>query len=459
MMARTLAAVAREVHGQLAGPDASFGGVSIDSRKLDAGDLFVAIKGERSDGNDFVGDAHSRGAAGALVARLSDVELPQVEVADTTYAFGEMARAWRRNFDIPVVAVTGSNGKTTVKELIATILSVRSTVCATQGTLNNHLGVPLTLMTLGDQHEVLVTELGANHAGEIDYLASLAEPTVGVITNANASHLEGFGSIAGVAAAKGELLDHLPRAGTAVLNADDPHFADWRARTRAETVLSFGLEPEADYTVIGDIRSAPSGSEFSLRFAEGATMAISLPLLGRHNVINALAAAAAASASGASPADIVTGLSRAHAVRGRVNIRSGPRGSVIIDDSYNANPASTRAALDYLAGLAGTRVLVFGDMGELGDASRELHAQIGTYARPRCDALLCVGELSRATAESFGDGAQSYSDLDSLRRDLEPLLAPATTVLIKGSRFMGLDRFVGLLETEEQPGVSRGAQC
>ncbi|NIW25093.1 MAG: UDP-N-acetylmuramoyl-tripeptide--D-alanyl-D-alanine ligase, partial [Gammaproteobacteria bacterium] len=263
MMARTLAAVAREVHGRLIGPDAAFGTVSIDSRRVDSGGLFVAIKGEHFDGNDFVEDAYANGADGALVSRLSDAPLPQVEVADTRSAFGQMARAWKGNFGVPVIAVTGSNGKTTVKELIVSILRCGRNVCATRGNLNNDLGVPLTLMELDAEHEVLVAELGANHAGEIDYLGGLVEPTVGVITNANAAHLEGFGSIAGVASAKGELLDHLPRAGTAVLNADDTYYADWRARSRAETIASFGLGPRANCTVRGDIEIKPGGSAFT----------------------------------------------------------------------------------------------------------------------------------------------------------------------------------------------------
>ena len=457
MMARTLAAVAREVHGRLVGPDAAFGTVSIDSRRIDTGGLFVAVHGERFDGNEFVDDACTHGAAGAIVSRLSEAALPQVEVADTRLAFGQMARAWKDNFGIPVIAVTGSNGKTTVKELIVSILRCGRNVCATRGNLNNDLGVPLTLMELDAEHDALVAELGANHAGEIDYLGSLVEPTVGVITNANAAHLEGFGSIAGVAAAKGELLDHLPRAGTAVLNADDTYYADWRARSPAQTIVSFGFGSRADCTVRGEIEIRPGGSAFTLELPGGTTLDITLPLLGQHNVMNALAAAAAADAIGAPAEDIVQGLGAADAVGGRLKMLSGRAGAVVIDDSYNANPASVRAALDYLAELPGKRVLVLGDMAELGEGSRELHAEIGEYARERCDALLAIGEHSRAAVEAFGAGGTACADIEDLEAALSPMLGSSTTVLIKGSRVMQLDRLVALLTDDD--GGQRGAAC
>jgi UDP-N-acetylmuramoyl-tripeptide--D-alanyl-D-alanine ligase len=457
MMARTLAAVAREVQGRLIGPDAAFGAVSIDSRRVDTGGLFVAIQGEHFDGNDFVEDAYAHGAAGALVSRLSEAALPQVEVADTRLAFGQMARAWTDHFGVPVIAGTGSNGKTTVKELVVSILGCGRNVCATRGNLNNDLGVPLTLMDLDAEHEVLVAELGANHAGEIDYLGALVEPTVGIITNANAAHLEGFGSIAGVASAKGELLDHLPRAGTAVLNADDKYYADWRARSRAGTVVSFGFGPHADCTVRGDIEIRPGGSAFTLELPGGTTLDITLPLLGQHNVMNALAAAAAADAIGAPAEDIVQGLAKADAVGGRLKMLFGRAGAVVIDDSYNANPGSVRAALDYLAALPGKRVLVLGDMAELGEDSRELHAAIGEYAQARCDALLTLGELSGAAAEAFGADSVACNDIDGLETAVSPMLDANTTVLIKGSRVMQLDRLVALLTNDD--GGQRGAAC
>lgn len=451
-MPRTLAGVAYELNAQLIGDDVSFGQVSIDSRMLRDGALFVAIEGEHFDGNDYVEDAHARGAAGALVSRPAEVPLPQLKVDDTRAAFGQMARAWRENFPIPVVAVTGSNGKTTVKELIASILKRRRNICVTQGNLNNDIGVPLTLMELAEEHEALAAELGANHAGEIDYLSGLVQPTVGVITNANAAHLEGFESIAGVAAAKGELLDHLPLAGTAVINIDDDFYADWRARSHADTVLTFGMGAGADCTVIGDIAAEISGCRFTLQLPEGEQVEIDLPLVGQHNVMNALAAAAAAHAIGTVTEDIVNGLNSAHAVKGRLNILRGRGGTAIIDDSYNANPASVRAALDYLARANGTRVLILGDMAELGAGANEMHREIGQYASQRCDALLTVGPLSRHAADAFGAPGKAFEDIDALSAAVEDLLAEDVTILVKGSRMMGLDQLVGLLRSDDSPG-------
>ncbi len=451
-MPRTMAAVAEKLHVDLIGEDASFGPVSIDSRSLNAGALFVAIEGTHFNGNDFVADAHSRGAAGALVSRQAQVPLPQLKVADTRIALGQMARAWRENVPLPVIAVTGSNGKTTVKELIASILRGRRNVCVTEGNLNNDIGVPLTLMALDETHEALVVELGANHLGEIDYLSSLVQPTVGVITNACAAHLEGFGSIAGVAAAKGELLDHLPRAGTAVISADDDYCEDWRARSRAETVLTFGLDARADCTVSGEIVAAISACKFCMQLPEGERVDIDLPLAGQHNVLNALAAAAAAHALGTAPEDIVKGLNSAHAVQGRLSVLRGRGGAAIIDDSYNANPASVRAALDYLAQASGTRVLVLGDMAELGDRAKVLHREIGEYATGRCDELLTVGPLSRHAAAAFGSAGRSFADAASLGKAAATMLAEDVTILVKGSRMMGLDQLVSLLANDSASG-------
>ena len=447
-MTRTLAAVAEEVRGRLIGPDGSFGPVTTDSRALTAGALFVAIPGDRYDGNDFVRDAHAKGAAGALVSKLIESPLPQVHVKDTRRAFGALARAWRANFAVPVIAVTGSSGKTTVKELIASILSVSRKVCVTQGNLNNDIGVPLTLMRMDQDHDALVVELGANHSGEVGYLSQLVQPTVGVITNAAAAHLEGFGSLAAVAAAKGELLDHLPKAGTAVLNADDPFRADWRSRSPCEFTVTFGFAATADCRVLDEPRFDASGVVFAMRLPDGERAQIHLPLLGRQNVANALAAAAAAQAVGASTEDIVAGLARATAVRGRLNALVGRGGSVIVDDSYNANPSSVRAALDYLAVLGGRRILVLGDMAELGEETTKLHREIGAYAVGRCDLLFSIGRLAAEAATTFGAPQQRFANIESARAALEPLLARDVTVLIKGSRVMGLERLVKALEAD-----------
>ncbi len=449
MMARTLAAVARETEGRLVGVDQPFGAVTTDTRSLAVGSLFVAIPGDRFDGNDFIGQAFEKRAAGALVSRLSaSSPLPQIEVRDSRRALGAMARAWRASFGIPVVAVTGSSGKTTVKELVASILGVSRSVCVTQGNLNNDIGVPLTLMRLTDEHDAGVIELGANHAGEIDYLASLAQPTVGVITNAAAAHLEGFGSLRGVCVAKGELLDHLPRAGTAVLNADDEFRGDWVARSRCEYTVTFGFAPSADCRVLDEPHYLATGSEFRMRLPDGEEADVWLPLLGRQNVANALAAAAAAQAVGTSTEDIVAGLARAAPVRGRLRAVPGRNGATIIDDSYNANPGSVHAALDHLAHLSGRRVMVLGNMAELGPTAPALHAEIGEYARGRCDVLLAIGDLAAEAAAAFGAEGRPVADIDAASGALEPLLASDVTVLVKGSRVMGLDRLVRMLELE-----------
>ncbi|MGE4659126.1 MAG: UDP-N-acetylmuramoyl-tripeptide--D-alanyl-D-alanine ligase [Gammaproteobacteria bacterium] len=448
MVTRTLAAVAREVNGELIGKDASFDVVAIDTRSLSSGALFVAIRGDHFDGNDFVAHAHSLGAAGALVSNPAAVALPQVRVNDTRKAFGQMAHAWRSNFSLPVVAVTGSNGKTTVKELIASILRVRGQFCVTQGNLNNDIGVPLTLMRLNEEDQVLVVELGANRAGEIAYLSELTCPTVGIITNADSTHLEGFGSLRGVAAAKGELMDCLPPTGVAVLNADDRYCDDWRRRSRAKTIVTFGFSGEADCCVSGETNFGSSSSRFTLRLPRGELLEINLPLPGRHNVLNALAAAAVTFALGTSSTDIAQGLGEARAVDGRLNILRGRRGSTIVDDSYNANPASARAALEYLAGKEGRRVLVLGDMAELGPGAGQLHSEVGEYAKDRCDTLIAIGRFSRFAAEAFGDGAHMCADIDAAKDWLARLLASDVTVLVKGSRAMGLEALVGHLIEE-----------
>jgi UDP-N-acetylmuramoyl-tripeptide--D-alanyl-D-alanine ligase len=447
-MPRTLSAVARETQGRLVGADQTFGAVTTDTRSLGPGSLFVAISGDRFDGNDFIDEAFAKKAAGALVSRLAASPLPQVEVRDSRRALGAFARAWRASFGIPAVAVTGSSGKTTVKELIASILSVSRSVCVTQGNLNNDIGVPLTLLRLTAEHDALVIELGANHAGEIDYLAGLAQPTVGVITNAAEAHLEGFGSLEGVCRAKGELLDHLPRAGTAVINADDRFSDEWLARARCELTVTYGFAPSADCRALGEPHFMATGSEFRMRLPDGDEADAWLPLLGHRNVANALAAAAAAQAVGASTEDVVIGLARAAPVRGRLRAVPGSGGATIIDDSYNANPGSVHAALDHLALLSGRRIFVFGDMAELGPSGPKLHEEIGEYARGRCDLLFAIGSLASEAAEAFGTAGRRVADVEAARSALEPLLAADVTVLVKGSRVMALDRLVKALEAE-----------
>jgi UDP-N-acetylmuramoyl-tripeptide--D-alanyl-D-alanine ligase len=444
-MARRLAAVAETIDGRLTGTDAAFGAVGTDTRSLPPGSLFVAIKGERFDGNDYVAAAAEKGAAGAMVSRLQSLPLPQIEVDDTRRAFGAMARAWRRNFEIPVIAVTGSAGKTTVKELVGAILGVGRKVCVTEGNLNNDIGVPLSLMRLDASDEALVVELGANHAGEIAGLGRLVEPSVAVITNAGAAHLEGFGSLAGVAAAKGELIDCLPEDGVAVLNADDAFFGEWRRRAGRRAVSSFGIAEPADYRLIGEVELRDGRQHFTVGMPDGQRIDIPLPLLGRANVANALAAIAAARAAGATSDAIRQGLAAVSPVKGRMQRRRGSGGATLIDDSYNANPSAARAALDFLSACPGRRIFVLGNMLELGDEAATLHREIGEYARGRCDELVAIGDLAAAAAEAFGNGAAACADIEAAAGFVRERLAPNVTVLIKASRSMGLERLVDRL--------------
>jgi UDP-N-acetylmuramoyl-tripeptide--D-alanyl-D-alanine ligase len=315
----------------------------------------------------------------------------------------------------------------------------------TAGNLNNDIGVPLSLMRLAPDDQLLVVELGANHAGEIAGLGNLVEPTVAVITNAGAAHLEGFGSIAGVAKAKGELIDSLPDDGVAVLNADDDYFDEWRERAGRRRVVSFGLAGSADYRLVGEPGIRSNGSVFSVGMPDGRTIDIRLALFGRANLINALAAIAAASAAGATVAAIGEGLAGVRPVKGRMCPVKGLHGTTLIDDSYNANPSAARAALDFLADCEGQRIFVLGDMLELGAAERALHREIGQYAVGRCDRLVAVGDLAAQAAEAFGSRSSAFSDIDSARDAVLADLGPDVTVLIKASRSIGLDRLVTAL--------------
>jgi UDP-N-acetylmuramoyl-tripeptide--D-alanyl-D-alanine ligase len=428
-----------------------FVGVSTDSRNIAGGQLFVALRGDRFDGHDFVRDVLSRGAAAAMVdsawsATHSD-ELPLLRVVDTRLALGRLAGHWRKQFTIPLIGITGSNGKTTVKEMCAAImreherrdeLDAAETVLATIGNYNNDIGLPQMLLKLHCGHRAAVIEMGMNHPGEISYLTRLARPTVALVNNAQRAHLAGLGTLAEVADAKGEIFEGLDDDGIAIINADDPHADTWRRLAAGKAIVTFALDAVADVTASARPRALVS--QIVLRASQG-SVEFELPVPGLHNIRNALAAAAATLAAGVSLGTVAEALSRYQGVKGRLMRRRGLKGSLLIDDTYNANPDSMRAAIDVLASVAGRRIFVMGDMGEAGAAAGQFHDEIGGYAKSRgIETLLALGELSAIAVHSFGGGGRHFERVDELVSVLQTELGANTTVLIKGSRFMRMER-------------------
>jgi UDP-N-acetylmuramoyl-tripeptide--D-alanyl-D-alanine ligase len=449
VIARDLETFASVTGGKLVGDDAAFGPVQTDSRTIEAGALFVALAGERFDGHDFVADVAKRGAAGAVVSRRIDCALSQVVVTDPLTALSQFARAWRRSFQGPVVGITGSNGKTTVKEMTGAILAGLGPCLVTQGNLNNHIGVPLTLCRLEDAHRSAVIEMGANHLREIAHLASIARPDVGLVINAGPAHLEGFGGLEGVARGKGEMFEALDTTGTAVVNADDRFAALWHnLARRVGRIVTFGMRERADVSA-SDVRSrlGPTGFQttFELATPEG-RRTIELALAGEHNVMNALAATAAAMAAGANLDAVERGLRSMRAVAGRLEVKRAKGGARVIDDAYNANPGSLRVGLRALAEVPGERWLVLGEMAELGEEGPRLHAEMGALAR-ECGVarLLAVGEGSRPAVAAFGEGASWHASTDDLLATLLPDLHAGLTIYVKGSRVNRLERVTAAL--------------
>lgn len=426
-----------------------FHGISIDSRSLTPGNLFVAIPGEHVDGHQFVEAARLQGAAAALVAHPVASSLPQLVVPDVVAALGKLAAAWRDQFSIPFIAVTGSNGKTTLKNMIAAILVAacdggESCVLATQGTLNNHLGLPLTLARLNTTHRYAVIEMGMNHFGEIEYLTKLTRPNVVAITNAAASHLEGVGDIAGVARAKAEIFLGLQPKGIAILNRDDPFYPYWHDLICDHPTLSFGFSPEA--LVRASLHEVTQTQRLTLHTPKG-NIDIHLPLLGKHNVQNTLAAAAATLAIGIELKTIKIALENILPAPGRMQMHTLANGVKLIDDTYNANPFSLEAAINTLATFTGKKILVLGDMKELGNDAKLLHMKAGEKIRAAgIDCLFTYGDLTINTAEAFGDGASHFTEHDQLVHALKSFLQTQTTVLVKGSRSMHMEKVIkGLL--------------
>lgn len=432
---------------QARGDDVLLQGVSTDTRNIEAGNLFVALHGDHFDGHDFLAQAFAKGAAAAMIDQDCASVAPVLCVSNTREALGRLATGWRRRFKLPVAAVTGSNGKTTVRSMITAICSQQHRVLATIGNLNNDIGLPLTLLRLSADDQMAVLELGANHAGEIAYLTELAAPDVAVVTNASAAHLEGFGTLEGVARAKGELFSGLAADGIAVINADDRFATLWHTLAGPRRVITFGLQNPAD--VSAQCQMHDGRTEMVLDYQQQ-RIPLHLPVPGRHNVMNALAASAVAIALELPISVIKAGLESMQAVPGRLQIHTGLHGSRVIDDTYNANPASLAAALDVLAGFPGRHVLVLGDMAELGPNAEALHEESGRLAHHKAvDALFALGPLSAAAVRGFTGSAQHFEDHAALIAALREQLGPEVTVLIKGSRRMQMDRVVRALLDEE----------
>ena len=447
-MMTTLSSAAESMHGRLLGGDRIFDGVSTDTRTLRRGELFVALQGPNFDGGDYVSQASDKGAAAAVVGAKVDGDIAQITVADTKLALGQLGAAWRRDRSAVVVGITGSNGKTTLKELTAACLSQVAPTIATEGNLNNDIGMPLMLTRIDETHRYAVLEMGANHAGEIEYLTSLAEPDVVAITNAAAAHLEGFGSIDEVAKAKGEILCGKSRPGVAILNADDAYFELWSAMATDIDVVGFGIDTQTDICA-GDIVADGGGSNFCLHLFDS-LVDVRLSLPGRHNVHNACAAAAIATALGVAPEQIQSGLESVQPVAGRLQPKRGLNGATLFDDSYNANPLSVAAAAEFLAALDGQSWLVLGDMGELGADAARLHREVGIVVKNAgVDRLFGTGELSRYVTEAFGDKASWFDSIDALIDALRVAVTSDVNLLVKGSRFMRMERVVEALASTE----------
>lgn len=446
---------ARITEGELRGEDISVAGLNIDTRKLERSQVYLAIRGDRFDGNDFVQTAREAGASAAIVERWSDCGIPEIKVRDGRKALGQLATTWRGLWGGRLVGITGSNGKTTVKELVAALLAQTAPVWKTQGNLNNDIGVPLSLLQLRPEHHYAVIEMGANHPGEIAYVARLAKPDVAIISNAGPAHLEGFGSVEGVAKAKGELVECLPEDGVAVLNADDPFYGYWRDCAGQRRIVSFGFSPEAD------VRAAPSSLKTSYRdghfftdfdlLIQGQRISVGIPLCGRHNVINALAAIAAALSLGVDYSTLTAGLQSVTPVAGRLQPLKGWRDVLLIHDAYNANPASLSAALEILSNLPGHAWVALGSLGELGADSDELHADIGRKIKEAgVVRLFATGPHVEHSVTAFGAGAiyckNQTEMIERIKNDLE---VPAV-LLVKGSRSQQMERVIDALREQDE---------
>jgi UDP-N-acetylmuramoyl-tripeptide--D-alanyl-D-alanine ligase len=451
-----LSTVAKVLGGKLIGADVEFSAVSTDSRAISAGDLFIALQGEHFDGSQFVSLSADKGAVAALVNAESyhgeSVPCSLLLVKDTRLALGKLAGYWRDQFKIPVVGITGSNGKTTVKEMLTAVLrqatGSNDAVLATQGNFNNDIGMPLTLLQLRAQHRYAVIEMGMNHAGEIDYLTRLARPDVAIINNAGSAHMANLGSLQAIAETKGEIFSGLTKQGVAIINADENYAPLWRKLAAGYTTIEFAVDA-TEAAVRAKWQEGEFESLIAVHTPQGDFNA-TLHVPGIHNVRNALAATAAALALKIEPEVIAAGLENFSGVAGRLQRKQALNGAIVIDDSYNANPASLRAAIEVLCHAAGKKILVLGDMGELGIEAATLHAEVGAEAKHLgVNKLYALGELSSFAVKEFGAGAQHFPRIEELLAALVLELGKDSTVLVKGSRFMRMERVVKYLVNGE----------
>ncbi len=448
MLSFNLCQLSELFHGELRGKNIDFSQVSIDSRTLQPNDAFIAISGPNFDGHDFVSRAKEQGASCAIVSNFVDCDLPQLKVHEPRKVLAELARLRRNQLNIPIVAVTGSCGKTTTRSMLASILKQKGNVNASEASYNNNLGLPLTLLKTNTHHDFCVLEMGANHPNEIAYLTQIARPNVAIITMAAPAHLAGFGDLQGVAKAKGEIFQGLDSDGTAVLNQDDEFFHYWQGLVVDQNMLCFGLSANANVWATG----IQSDGEYRLQFRlhhKTQSQKVCLPLMGEHHVNNALAAATACLSLGFSLDDIVKGLEAVEAVDKRMILLQGLRGAQLLDDTYNAIPTAVLAAINVLANSSREKIFVFGAMGELGEKAEAIHQQIGHRAKEQgIDYLFTYGDLAYTSAEAFGPGAEHFDNQQLLVEKLSPLLTANTTVLVKGSRAMKMENIVSALKME-----------
>ncbi len=455
MLTMRLAEAASAIAGVLHGDDAALRGVSTDTRQDVAGTLFFALKGEHHDGHDHAAAALAAGAVGVVVSRNDPaLGVPRIVVTDTRLALAHLAAAWRARNKATVIAITGNSGKTTTREFTAAVLRTAGATLATTGNLNNELGVPLTLLRLDAEHRFAVIEMGQGHPGDIRYLVDMARPDIAVVTNVTGAHLAGFGSLAAIAAGKGEVYSQLATQGLAIINADDP-FADyWRAHLPVCRIATFGMAAGADVRAEAVSIGVDGCARFTL-IANQQRTAVVLAVPGVHNVANALAAATVGIACGVACADIAAALAGVMPVAGRLVVRTLASGARLIDDTYNANPGSVNAAIHTLCAYPGRRLLVLGHMAELGPTAAALHREVGVHARSSgVDALFATGDFAAETVAGFGSDGRAFADIETLVAALQPKLADGVTVLVKGSRSARMERVVAALTGEKNAALA-----